>query len=826
MNTLTRMFTRFLLLLAIFVPLMTATPAAAQNSDSEMFLVAQKAFEDGFYDVAIRYVNQLLEQFPETQKRIQVELLLGRCYFFKGQYLKAYEVFNGLMAHSEYKDATLYWLGETYLKGTDYKQAKKHYLQLIELYPQSVYTPQAYYSYGWVQFEEGQYKEARKTFLELKQKFPEHQLTSDSAFKLGEIEYNLQNYSETITYFLDYLDKFPRTTKKAEAYFYIAESHYYLDDPLTAVTYYAKTAEISYESKVILMAKVSMGWSYLKLEKYKLAGDSFDSALAFAKEKGILSDDVFLGQATLYTQMEEYDKALEAYEQLIANFPKSPRVNESYLGIANIHYKREQYAKAIDNYKLLIERLKERRLFSELHEKAYFGLAWAYLKNDNFKASIQSFEEIKQRADKKTVKISAMTQIGDAYQDIGELEKSVIIYDEILGEYPESQYTDYVQYRQGIALLKMERIEAATLSFQSLRTNFPTSKYLSDVNYYLAIAYFKKNNWTMAKNQIEDFLKGIGPQNELMSEAVYILGLSQFNLKEYDAAIQTFRRIIKNYPLQKEIVKTAEMGIAKSLYENKSTAEAISKFSNIIIKYPQTPEAQEAMIWLGDHYLEDGSYAKAVDYYRTFIRTFPGSESLPLVRYELAQSLSALNRYDEAIQTLNRITEKDGRDIFVKARLAIADIFSQEMDPAAAIKTYNNIIENSPAFKRDAYVKIADVQRQNKEYTQAIETLRLAINAQMSDSLYKDSEIQFKIADTYQLLNEPEKAVDEYMKIPYLYSDDQDVVVKAYLRVARIFEDSEDWAQATNAYQKVIDTKASEMKFANERLDWIKQHGI
>jgi len=42
----------------------------------------------------------------------------------------------------------------------------------------------------------------------------------------------------------------------------MAEAYYYLEDYLTAITYYAKTAEIAYDNKLILIAKVSLGWSY------------------------------------------------------------------------------------------------------------------------------------------------------------------------------------------------------------------------------------------------------------------------------------------------------------------------------------------------------------------------------------------------------------------------------------------------------------------------------------------------------------------------------------------------------------------------------------
>jgi len=178
----TYLFRRFICsVLIVIAVLIGGIPAAVgqDNAEQELFLVAQKAFEDGFYDVAMRYINQLFEEYPRSDKTVQAKLLLGQCYFFKLQYLKAYDVFSELSTYSDYKDATLYWLGETYLKGFDYAKAIKQYNQLIDLYPDSEYAPQARYSLGWSYFAQGDYKEAKKAFSTMVRKFPVHQLAED-----------------------------------------------------------------------------------------------------------------------------------------------------------------------------------------------------------------------------------------------------------------------------------------------------------------------------------------------------------------------------------------------------------------------------------------------------------------------------------------------------------------------------------------------------------------------------------------------------------------------------------------------------------------------
>ena len=69
-------------LASLFIGNLATSLSAADNKEDELFFVAQKAFEDGFYDVALRYLDKFLKDFPETDKRPQVNLLIGQCYFF------------------------------------------------------------------------------------------------------------------------------------------------------------------------------------------------------------------------------------------------------------------------------------------------------------------------------------------------------------------------------------------------------------------------------------------------------------------------------------------------------------------------------------------------------------------------------------------------------------------------------------------------------------------------------------------------------------------------------------------------------------------------
>src|SRR5438552_3824545 len=68
----------------------------AESQQDELYATALRAFDDGFYDVAIRYLEQFLQDFPSNPKLSQVKFLLGQCYFFKNRYSEALNLFNSL----------------------------------------------------------------------------------------------------------------------------------------------------------------------------------------------------------------------------------------------------------------------------------------------------------------------------------------------------------------------------------------------------------------------------------------------------------------------------------------------------------------------------------------------------------------------------------------------------------------------------------------------------------------------------------------------------------------------------------------------------------
>ncbi len=227
------------------------------------------------------------------------------------------------------------------------------------------------------------------------------------------------------------------------------------------------------------------------------------------------------------------------------------------------------------------------------------------------------------------------------------------------------------------------------------------------------------------------------------------------------------------------------------------------------------------MMWLGDYYLKTADYENAVRYYHQLINEFPDHAKINLVHYQLGNTYQEQGSLSEALNEYKFISDPTDRELYTKARLAIADIFSTEASPDTAIAAYQKITESSPEFTRDAFIKIAEIYQNQGDHPHAIEAYEQALRSDIGLSKINNAEIQFDIADLYETLNKPNEALEAYLKIPYLYPKETSWIVKAYLRLARVFEETKDWENAKLAYAKIIKYGTDEAKFAQERLEWI-----
>ena len=788
----------------------------AQSSETDLLSAAQQAFNDGFNDVAVRYLEDFLNKFPDSRNVSTAKLLLGESDFLSGAYDKALDLFDELSRQNEKMDEILYWRGETYLKQNRLPEAQRDYQSVISGFPDSSYVPQAYYSLGWSFFQEKNFDAAKSAFLRLSTLFPKHQLSEDAVLKVAECDYNAGRLKESIADFQALEAKYPKSSHLCEADFNTAESLYYLGRFDAAADYYQKTLERPCDDNLKLAAYTAEGWSFMKSNKLEEAAGVFKRAENFCKAKNLSPQELLLGQANLAYEQNFYNLALMLFSDFIRKYPQSPHWPQGYLGRANVYYLLKQYKEAQSDYLHLTD-VKDPEVF----EKSQFGLGWCELKLGNPAAAIGHFQEVFDHSSDADVRANAMIQMADVYQESSQWESAAGMYERVRKDFPGSAMTDYVLYRQTIAFLKLGNIDGALERLKSLKDGFPNSKYLEDMNYYRGVISFKKGDWAQSASTMERYLKSLTRPSEFTPEANYILALSRLNLKQPEDALKVFEKILRLYPNDTQIAKNADIGIAKCLSELGQDREAVKRFKLIAYKYPNTDEEFEALLWLAQRYLKNGDADAAVQYYKAITDVFPDCAQIDQIHYELGQAYEILGKSDQALEQYKAISARNEL-LKGKTRLAMAGIMSKDLDPQRAIAAYESIIATFPEYAGEAYLKLGQLYRNVQDYEKEVDVYQKALVSKQGQ--IDRAQIQFNLADTLELMSRTEDAIAEYLKIPDLYPNEPSWGVKAFLRIAKIYEEGEDWEGARVTYKKIIQLNTPEASFAQERLDWIRNN--
>ena len=792
------------------------------SKEEEALFIGEKALEDGFYDVALGLFERFLKNYPVSSKLAKVNLLIGQCYFHQNKFLDALSKFEGLLNQSlarEVQDEILYWIAEVHFKGNDFAKAATYYQKIIEEFPKSSYLAASYYSLGWCLFQEAKFNDAIKYFLLVEEKFPKASFTQDASFKIVECLYNLKDYNGLKDKLKAHLKIYAKDAEKlAYLYFYFAEADYYLNNFQEAIEEYAYVLANAKDDIIKSLSKLGTGWSYLKLKRYPEAQGAFLEIKDGTLENKYL-DILLLGKAVLFFETNKYAQAKDIYSELL-NATKDPVVSiQAYLGKADALYNLAEYKEAINVYKAALNNPLE-SIPQEIIDKLYYGLAWAQLKEGEFKEAISEFQKIVKNTEDKIVKVAALCQIGDAYQDSGEYDEAVQAYDKILEDYTGSLYGDYVQYQLGLTLLKAAKYDGAILSFLSLKKNFPDSKLLDDASYALGLTYFQREDYTASKEVFEKFQEEC-PDSPLKSQSLYLLGTSLYNLGKFSEAIEVFKNIKRLFTQDAELMQKADYEIADCYDQMGNEKEAMERFKMLRAKYPDSQLTPEIMWWLGEYIYRHNDLNLARRYFSSLIKDFPKSDLVASCYYAIGSTYVEESNYLQAIENFKKVIDSGKTDLSGTATIALADIYVKQDKLDLALNTYKDVIKQHPNLLNLVYPKIADLYCKMADYEQALEFCRKSLEVV---PLRQMADIQFKLAEILQTQGRFLEAVEEYLKVSYLYPENNTLVVKSLLRVAGIYEGQENFKEALNIYNKVISMDAQEAKYAQERIDWIRTH--
>jgi TolA-binding protein len=813
---------------ALILTLFLTSFAFAQESaakETELLFMAKKAYEDGFYDVALGMLDKFGKDFPDSAKTAEARLLAGQSYFNQGRCLEALTILEALLVdpkNASLSDAIYFWLAELHFKGNNFEKAVIFYQKLINEFPSSSYVPAAYYSLGWSFSRLGKYSQALENFKNLINKFPNEPQSKDAVFKIIECLYNLKEYSELRDKIKSVLKLYANDTLRLPyLYFYLAESEYYLDNFNEAAMSYLKSAQAFKDGLARALARLGLGWSYLKLKKYDEAGEVFaDTKKDILDQKSL--DILVLGQAVLMSQSNRVYEARKLYQQLISA-SEDPLIRlQAYIGKADASYNLAEYGQAVKEYeeglKDIAKTGNQINGAGELIDKLRYNLGVAYIKQGALDSGIAVFEDIAEKSVYPDMKVSLLYQIADAYQNTGDFLKAEEAYAKILKQFPDSSFADYALYQTGLLRLKRLDYLSAIDSFKLLLKDYPRSKFMEEALYSLGTVYFQRKDYALSCEILAKFRDEF-KVSRLSGQAVFMLGLSLLNSGKTDEALNIFKSISRQYTKENELMQKAEYEIADCYYRLGREKEALGLFKLLRTKYPDSKITPEIMWWLGQYYYRLNDLNLAARYFSSLAKEYPDNSLSGDALYALGLVFRDENKLDQALDSFKMAVKLSTGESRFESVLAIADIYAQRGKTEEALSQYRQILKTNPDLGSLLFPRIAKCYYKAQDYGQAKLFYQKALEL---IELKEAGDIQFSLAEVHEAENELEAAIDAYLKVADIYNDNAQLSVRALLRAAKIYEEKGDFKRALGTYEIIARNKTEESGFAQERIEEIE----
>ncbi|UCC95594.1 MAG: tetratricopeptide repeat protein [Candidatus Omnitrophota bacterium] len=782
--------------------LCTLDMSFARDEEDEKFYIAIKAFDDGFYDASVSLLDRFIEEFPKSSKVHTAKLHKAKCYYFKEDYFGALQILNELIQNKSAKrlhDEVYYWLCRLAIKGKDFREALKYANKIIENYSGSQFEWWARYLAAISHLELGENEKALGLFREIVNECDDTELIEGSLSRLLNLYLLTNNYSPVIELGTKYLSDFPQGNLAAKVSFYLGKSLYAQNEYARALHHYQQSLRLNRDPALADAIYQGMGFTLLA------QGNS-----SGAKEKINMVKDEELrlfSQGVYYFKMNGYAQALEEFDDFLERFPESEYLPNVYLNKADSLYEMGRVNDSLSMYTLILDEFKDTP-YTDILDKAHYGLAWCYLKSGGFKKAIEEFRNTLKYTENPIVKISSQIQIADAYQEGEKYEQALEIYNEILKNNPNTIYADYIQFQIGLVFLKMDKLENAFLALRNLQKNFPFSKLIPEAQYFLAVGYFSQEDYRQAKNLLEEIIEKYR-QGDLLSKAYYLYGKCFFNEENYSKALEIFQTTMKKFK-NREIEELVYIDMG-NIYLNLSKFEDAKKIWLIFLKkFPQSQYAPAVILYLGGLYEKEENYPEAERYYKKVIKSYKGSLLMPEAILSLGHLYWRQGDLDTAQEYFRKVQKTD-TPLSLKAQLYLAKIYGQTGENDAALALYDGLINSSLEASKVALLEKAILLKEMKKYSQAIVFFRKAIEAGIDSP-----KIRLFLGISLEKSNKLKEAQDEYFNLIYKFNDEE-YKVKAYFRMAKIYERKGNVKEAKKIYKKIIDLGVEESKIAKAR---------
>lgn len=726
-------------------------------------LIGQIYFEKKDYSKAL----PLLEYYINNSSKVSKENLyeLSYCYYETKQLSKAIEGFKQL---SNERDSmgqnSMYLLGDCYLR-TNQKPLARTAFQYCAINSSNKMQQEiSRFNYAKLSYELGYQDVALTEMQSFLKDYPNSIYVAETKEVLVSLLANTNNFKDALTLY----ESFERHTNTMQMVYprilfgraveYMNDQQFskadelfteILDLPKSRITGYANfwkgeialrqgdyDAAIRQLSSFLLSnspalgeantaaAKYNLGYSYMKLEKFKEAASNFDALAKIGSTASAIEQDAYLRSADCYFMLKDFTKANSMYETAISNslpqsdyamyqkamiagiknpsakisllnnlsriYPQSNLVTEATLEVANTYMADEKFKEAIPFLNTI---LKDNNA-GGLKPIAYLKLGLSYYNLDDNTQALSNYQKLIELYPQSTEADEALENIKNIYVELGKPNEYVALMRKN-GKSISTSEADGLTYAAAELKYHNNDCSEAIAGFDNYLNEFADGKFVLEANFYRSECLVKSKEWNKALIGY-NFINNKGLNKFFERSTLAASRINYFELKDYAAAKKNFDAL-KAGAVNQDNQLEALRGILRCDYQLKDYVQANEVAKALLQKKGiSTDDRSIAFLVLGKSLQTNNDCANAIAAFKSCAainKSAWGAEA----RYEIANCQFSLGNYSASEKAAQLVIKETGSYDFwlTKSYILLGDIFMQQKDYFNAIATFQSVAQNA-----------------------------------------------------------------------------------------------------------------------------------
>ena len=653
-------------------------------------------YVEGRYDAALKAFTSLQ---TDDEYDALVPYYIGEIYLLRGEYQKADEVASDYLRHfAGHKDEA-----EMMRIQGEARYGMKDYLATVsslEGYVNAVASPQrkVMYELGMGYYHTGAYLKATEmlgrttlvqdalaqnanlhmglAYLQLKErnqarmafeqasignydKAVKEQALYNYALCIHETSYS--PFAESVTVFERFLNEFPNSRYRERVNDYLVET-------------YMNTR--SYDAALKSIAKISKPGPRIMEAKQKILFRLGTQAFANAR----------------------FAEALQYFNRSLEVGQYNPSVKaDAYYWRGEANYRLGNYKNAGQDLRRYLDLANDKR--SQEYALALYNLGYTDFKQKNYGSALNWFNRFVAGGanDNRQVLADAYNRMGDCNFYARKFDDARRSYDK--AEQIDPSLGDYSLFQEGFVKGLQRDYAGKIQTLNQLITNYPQSQYIDDALYEQGRAFVQLEDNANAIERFQLLVKNF-PQSNMARRAANEVGLLYYQDDKYPEAIAAYKNVINNYPGSEE-ARLAQRDL-KSIYIDLNKVDEYADFASTIPGGANfdVNERDSLTYVAAERVYMRGEMAEARNSFVKYLQTFPeGAFSLNANYYIGLIDYNGRN-YESAMAHLNKVLEYPDNKYSEEAMMMSAEMAYLAKDYTKSLELYKLLKDRASTPER------------------------------------------------------------------------------------------------------------------------------